>query len=300
MFHWSDIRNNGVEPNKNYIKTKYIISNPDKFDGYLLGSSRIGSIHVDNIKNEKIYNMTYSSGTPHENLETLQTFIKKGIDIKTIYLGLDSLSYTENFETHNNERMRASYKYLTENILDMIYMYLDPLVILQSISTVMSGKEIDSINEFYDYGWWCEYGRPTEIDWKYAAPSYGDAFLMQETLDDIFEIKKLCEQNDIKLIVFTNPMYGLTYVESVYKLEYLKFLENLANITDYYNFSGLNSITTNTKNYIDTSHYNAYIGDLLIDIMVNHKSYSELEKKGFGYYVTKDNIKELLEILKTK
>ena len=33
VFHWNNIRNNGVEPNQNYIKTKYVINNPEDFIG---------------------------------------------------------------------------------------------------------------------------------------------------------------------------------------------------------------------------------------------------------------------------
>lgn len=35
VFHWQKIRDNGVEPNSNYIKMQYILHNPDKFDSFL-------------------------------------------------------------------------------------------------------------------------------------------------------------------------------------------------------------------------------------------------------------------------
>ena len=75
VFHYNSIRNYGVEPNKNYIKTKYVIDNPAKFDGFLFGASRVGAIYVDKIKNCRLYNMTYPNGTPQEHLETLSTFL---------------------------------------------------------------------------------------------------------------------------------------------------------------------------------------------------------------------------------
>lgn len=37
VFHWQKIRDNGVEPNSNYIKMQYILHNPDKFDSFLFG-----------------------------------------------------------------------------------------------------------------------------------------------------------------------------------------------------------------------------------------------------------------------
>ena len=29
VFHWSSVRDNGVEPNKNYVKTQYILHHPE-------------------------------------------------------------------------------------------------------------------------------------------------------------------------------------------------------------------------------------------------------------------------------
>lgn len=78
----------------------------------------------------------------------------------------------------------------------------------------------------------------------------------------------------------------------------MEFLERLVGITDYYNFIGVNDVTSNTDNYIDTSHYNAYVGDMIIDVIsngiVNDK---KLYEQGFGWYVTSENIGDLLEIL---
>ena len=38
VFNWENVRANGVQPNKNYIKMKYILANPEKYDSFLFGS----------------------------------------------------------------------------------------------------------------------------------------------------------------------------------------------------------------------------------------------------------------------
>ena len=63
VFHWRQIRDNGVEPNSNYIKMEYILHNPDKFDSFLFGSSRTGFVNVDRIPEGKWYNMSYDVTT---------------------------------------------------------------------------------------------------------------------------------------------------------------------------------------------------------------------------------------------
>ena len=58
VFHVENIRDNGIEPNKNFLKTEYVIRHPDRFDAFLFGSSRVSSIHSDRIEGYRCYNMT--------------------------------------------------------------------------------------------------------------------------------------------------------------------------------------------------------------------------------------------------
>ena len=78
---------------------------------------------------------------------------------------------------------------------------------------------------------------------------------------------------------------------------YLVFLEGLANITDFYNFSGFNNITLDNNNYLDWSHYTAEIGDMIINVICNGVKYPELNSQGFGVKVTRDNVKDLIRLL---
>ena len=47
IFHWKNIRFTKADPNKNYIKTQYIVHNPKKFNAFVFGSSRVGAIPKD-------------------------------------------------------------------------------------------------------------------------------------------------------------------------------------------------------------------------------------------------------------
>lgn len=297
VFHWKNIRNNGVDPNKNYINTKYILNNPDKFDGFIFGSSRVGAIHVEKITDIKIYNMWYAAGTPNENYQTLKTFIDGGVNINVVYVGLDSLSYTENPESHNSQYLRAQYQYLknAENIFDMYL--LRPSIVLSSLKTISKGYDIDGFDTFYEYGWWCDYNQKKR---NVTYQKFSDT--MTEVPDLVFQdiqnIKNLCDENGIKVVFFTNPLYISTYEKDVMYNNYFAFLERLADITDFYNFSSINNISCNGNNYIDYSHPNAYVGDIQIDAIFNDTVDSELYEQGFGWYVTKDNIDELLNLLR--
>ena len=75
-----------------------------------------------------------------------------------------------------------------------------------------------------------------------------------QALAEIQEIKNLCESNGIKLIVFISPhehkLYQAMDLDRFREIQY-----RLAQITPYYDFSGLNRITTDDYYYYEVSHY---------------------------------------------
>lgn len=117
-----------LEPNKNYLKTKYIIENINKYDSFIFGSSRVGNIPTEIIKGNKFYNMTFSEGLPQEWLKALSIFLNGGSKINTVILGLDDISFKAIPESHFLQPMRLPY-YKLENKKDLVknYILINPL-----------------------------------------------------------------------------------------------------------------------------------------------------------------------------
>lgn len=301
VLHPLNVRINENEVNKNYVKMTYILNNPNKYNTFVFGSSRVGHIHVDKIIKERCYNMFYSEAVPKENYDNIKTLINSGYKIDKIYLGVDSYSYTLDYSDHNSEPAFATYEYLKTHPLKFIDMYFNLSITARSIKQHMLGeiKTTNGSNEIlYKYGWnWLfDYGMTSGFDPKGVKPTIGDCNYIEETLEDIRAIKNLCDKNDIELIVFTNPMYCITYEASL-NVDYYNFLKGLAEITPYYNFSGYNDITTDTKCYYEASHFTPETSDMLIEVMWNGKEYPKLLNQGFGFKVTKNNVGELIETL---
>jgi len=80
-------------------------------------------------------------------------------------------------------------------------------------------------------------------------------------------------------------------------MDIFDFLSRLSEITDYYNFSGINDITANNDNYLEASHYKAKVGNLIIDTIFNNKTDKNLLSQGFGYYVTTETKNEFINLL---
>ncbi|MBQ9390155.1 MAG: hypothetical protein IJU07_08285 [Synergistaceae bacterium] len=300
VFHAERIRPNRIEPNKNYIKMKYILANPKKFDTFIFGSSRVGRICTDKIADEKCYNMTYSVGLPGWHLLNLKTFLKNGIQPRKVYIGIDSVSYTSNYDRQVNEPLRCPYEYLADDAWHLMRLYLVPSMIFGSVIAMLDSRssKID-VDIFYKYGYTAfTTSSERKYDWSKAIPSVGKKVEIDKALNFIREIADICRQNGIELVLFTNPMHRITYLASVNDKDYFKFLEGVAEISDFWNFSSINDITVNNDNYIETSHYKYEVGDLIIDVICNGKSFPELQRQGFGVKVTRENAKDFIAMLR--
>jgi hypothetical protein len=109
-----------------------------------------------------------------------------------------------------------------------------------------------------------------------------------EAISSVRELVKICKKNNIKLRIFINPLHKTTYLANNLEI-FNKFKKELAQITDYYDFSGLNKITTNNLMYYETSHYRVKVGDMIIAKIYNSKDKNS-DCSTFGAYVTTSNI----------
>ncbi len=301
VFHAASIRDNGVEPNKNYIKTKYVLEHKDAYDSYLFGSSRAGFIDVSKLPDGNWYNLSYSEGLPKEQYETLKTLIEQGEIPKQVYLSVDNISFLVDPACHDGELYRQAFPY-NGSVADKIGFYtsyLDTITTMEALSVVegYEGDTQDLRERMYSTG--CENlnlditfdANRTEAYWAdYYSPR------VDEAIADIALIVELCQAYDIELTVFTNPLYISTYERSVRK-GYLEFLEKLVQITPYYNFSGYNRITMNNEYYFETSHFTPEAGDIMMDIIENGSTEEEMLGQGFGWYVTKESFDGFREII---
>lgn len=301
VFHADHIRDNGIEPNKNYFKTRYVIDHPEKFDSYLFGSSRVGFLDVEKMTGGVYYNMMYSEGLPHEHLQTLEAMIANGEIPDNVIMGVDDIACFVDPAFHQKQLYRLAYPY-NGALLDKagFYLrYLDTITTLRSLPTIKAHGEPDesAVERYYATGTE-DLTLPTAFDEQLDIPYWADYYELriEEALEDMAQIKRLCGEYEIELVVFTNPLHQTTYRKAV-ENGYLEFLERLAEVTPYYNFSGFNDITCDNAYYYETSHYSPAAGDLMIQAMFEHEVPIRLQEQGFGVYVTPENAAEIIAML---
>lgn len=289
------------EPNQRYLKVKHVVCNPNKCDSYVFGSSRVGKIDTRNIHDGyQWYNMSYSVGLPVNFREDLSIMIKNNVAIKNVAIGIEDISYLVNPRVTEGQLLRKTYV----NWYNPLYEYL---LVKPSLFSVKSASPLDTtvpytIFDVHNSGVPIPYKKDEYINThkqkhiaseKFTQPTWGSHYYNQKehTVKVLKDIYAMCMANKINCIFFIIPMHCRTYAMQNID-EFNDFLREIGKITTFYDFSGINDVTTDNFCYYETSHFRPFVGDKMIDVMFHHKK-SEIE--GFGELITKENIDLILD-----
>ena len=304
----SNMQNQKTEPNQHYLKIKYCTANPKKHEAFLFGSSRVGKIDVSKIPDtNNWYNFTYSECVPFETLQDIKYLLNHNVEIKKIIIGLDEISYLVSPELHKSQSLRKPY-------VNSLNPYLYYLFLRPSISMYSSIMNADT-SKFYSKGAYkiiylngsfSPNKKDTFIeknplfhkkDRIFNKPNWGPHYRerINKTVSEIKEIKEICNKHSIEVKFFINPIYQKTYMKAVDN-KFFVFLYKLSTITEYYDFSGINKITTNPYYYYESSHYRPVVGDILIKKMFDLDTKAKF--RHFGYIVNKSNVDSIINIKK--
>ncbi len=306
----SDFSKQLQEPNQNFVKTKFILAHPDRYDSFLFGSSRINFIDNAKIKNGRYYNYWYSEGVPQEHRDIIRLLVRKGVRIRNILIGLDDFSYRVDPEPHLTNLLRQPHPLVTGK--GFLRFYLDYFARVSGLgrqirvflhhALLRTGAapanpvvyDIDGSGRMLIPTWDEAIEKDPakhDRDGVFTQPTHYEGNNLGPTLDALREIVAMAKEQGIALTVFINPIHRTTYLDTDRKL-FAVFKRQLATITDYYDFSGLNSVTTNNYYYYETSHYREIVGDMMLARMFGFPN--ARVPADFGFHVTKRNIEEHL------
>lgn len=301
VFHYKYPVDNGIEANKNFIKTKYILSNPDEFDSLIFGSSRAGFVDVTQLNDGKYYNLCSSEAVPAEHLHLLKVLKKNGFVPENVLVFMDDISCFVDPATHENMLYRVPYPSggLISH-LKFYAKYCDLITISESLDVIRNyGNGDPGYTERYRENGSERLDHVSTFDGTNQPGFWSDYFelRLEECIAEIQELVDFCEENDIELRIVTNPLYYKTYAIGV-ENGYLDFLAALADVTEYYNFSGYSDVTTYDGNYYETSHFTAEVTRMMMDAVYHDWSDEALLSQGFGVKVTQENKDEVMNLLR--
>ncbi|HWR73343.1 MAG TPA: hypothetical protein VN604_09240 [Nitrospirota bacterium] len=310
----SDFTKQFQEPNNNFIKIKFLLKNKDRYDSFLFGSSRVNGIDVEKIRSQRFYNMQYSEGVPKEHLDNIRFLLRSGVEMRTVLIGLDDFSYRVDPRNHLSDLMRQPHPDVSGKSWITFYgeYFLKIKRIAPSVKAYVLlnfmgvrdefGKII--VHDILDSGRiLCgncddEVERDPEKhrqDPKFTFPFHYDGDNIAGTLDSIRELVRLSREYAFRLVFFINPIHQTTYRDTDMELM-LRFKKELAQITEFYDFSGLNTITTDNYYYHETSHYREKVGDMMLSRMFGQPDVDT--PADFGILVSRKNIERHLAMMR--
>jgi len=290
--------------NERYVKIEFLEKNHHKFNAYMFGSSRIGVVKPKVIEqyipNSRFYNFTLSSGNLHDYMVHLKYFIKRHYEIKTLYMqiDIDDMNY---YGQDESDYLCKLHPYVTGESLfagQMKYLFgFFPLNVRKKISV---NFEKASPKKFeITTGIWRLPDHEKELQEnpeKYVQNEASFHFKnrrvlryirQKEAMEALKTIVELCQQNSIKLYVFTSA-HNQNKMDTFVLEDYHQYLADISKITSFYDFSGYNSITRNNANYYEMSHYRPLVGTLMAARIFHDKTISV--PKDFGKFIEKGSL----------
>lgn len=287
-----------IEPNKHFMKMNYLQKHPGQFEGIIFGSSRANSLNPAVIPHLKFYNMHYSTSMPYEQLHDLELLIKSGMQVKEILLALDYSSFLETKVVGEGDLLRRPYP---ENFRQRLRFYKDYLLNNPDWAFIRSNLKRNPMNwnSMYANGMvpyvekaMSEAQAIEHIqrhDFDKTSSMFQEKPPLGSNMEIIRSFVQYASDNNIRLRIMLHPLHQNTYL-SVNLEAYYEAMRQLAQISDFYDFSGLHNVALDNQNFGETSHYYRRIGDLVLS-----KIYA-LEKTDipddFGVYVTPENVEQ--------
>ncbi len=281
-------------------KFNYLEKNYNKYDSYLIGGSRalvFKESDLNRYTKNNFYNYAGIRSDMYDTLITIRYLLERQkVKMIIVQIGIDDLYlYSENNE---NLLQRSHYKLIQENKYTYYFKYTFSFDLIKTITNYMSLKYMDmknikiSSDEFYLYTKYEELIKEdpsTFFNGQFSKnlyiklPDYKKNKIKQN-IDALKEIKKLTDQSNTNLIVITAPLNHFIY-HKIKKEDLELYLSQIKEITPFWNFTTINSITADNTNYYDYSHFRIKVGQLMLAKIF--KDETIIVPEDFGIYTEK-------------
>ena len=285
---------------QHFVKMRYLCDNPQKYNAFSFGSSRVAKVPVCDLTDGDVrwYNLTYGNGLPREWRDDIRMLLEHGTEIKELFIALDDFSFRiDPEENARNGGSVMSYRpHDVELYLKELFRRPQPPPTAKFLAE--KGIYFDIYTTGYTPYPWVDAAIERDPEVHKEDPAFrniqvSDANRMEETLSELQDIVDLSQAHGIKLTIVINPLYYGTYLAND-SASFQEFKRRLAQITDYYDFSGLNDVTMDEINYYESSHYRPQVGRAMVARIYGG---ADVGPQSFGAYVTAANVEQHLRTL---
>lgn len=289
--------------NPRVAKIAYLDRNFEKYDSYVIGSSKCSSLSPEKLNiymDASFYNMTWYGGDLTDEL-ALTRYIVDNYRIKNIVLAVDPQD-AELFDTEDDPikgnmhcKVDGSFapafyaKYLFANPgygLGKLRAYASRgiLVTADAVYKAENGAYNKEVRDSTRIGELAEY-LAFEDNYYEQAPSSMPH--LDGALDAIAQIARICHDSGVRLTVVGVPLY--TGDLARYDREKMEdFWRGVAEITPFYDFWGANCVTGDIRYFYDVDHFRNCVGDMALAYIF--KDPAVWMPEDFGNLTTPENV----------
>ncbi len=278
----------GLPINKNYLKVSYLIRNPNKYDTIMMGSSRNASLKGSLIS-PRAYNAYYEFGTIKGHLKNLKTLLRHNVKFKNLWIGINDFDIWKDSKDFEKDYSRTPYPSNYIEWINFYYLYLfkkpditDIKLLKGEIPLVYSNRIFrkDLTEHFKSLENSELKNIKNSFKWRKKMTSMAgsllgykdDNYRIDKAINEINEIRELCNKHHIKLTLFFYPSFYKTYLlYNQYKIE--EFKRKIVENGSFYDFYMLDkNVSLNELKWHDSSHFVLSEGIDIIKSIQNNKN----------------------------
>ena len=291
------VKNKKYLPNERYIKMKYILNNKDKYDSFLIGSCTSNFINLDGIKGQKWYNLTFTTTSVSEMNRIFKQIIDNGIVPKRILMQVSQ----DYFKAGKNDYKKVCSKHINLCCYPLTrdekisfwsrYLLYSPVINKDKNDVFTDGfkRNIFKGGSFID-GFPSDDTPKDNSDTVFDLEKYANKKPYDnDNLELIKEIVQICKEKNIDFEMLIIPEYIEIY-KDIDLDGFNNLKRKLAEITPFYDFTGINKIASDKRYFKDPIHITSYASKLIVDRIFYQNKNDAPKIDGFGVYVTKNNI----------
>ena len=291
--------------NPRVAKVAYLERHHDSYDSYVIGSSKASSISVYELNeymDASFYNMTWYGGDLADE-QALVHFLIENYTVKNIVLTVDPLC-AEMIDTDGDPIKDNMYwrvngsgplefyaKYLFANPgynFDKLAAYWKRGYLVQPTAAYVAetgtynkrDRDATPIGELSEY---------LALENNVFYQGYSALPYIDEAIAAIADIKRVCAENGVSFMVIGVPILEDDLFR--YDPERLAlFWEELAGVTDFYDFWGGSSVNQDIRYFYDSDHFRNNAGSMALAYIFGRQDIYIPE--GFGHLTTAANVKE--------
>lgn len=291
-------------------KFRHVDSPLNRHEAFIVGSStahRFQTKVFSELTGLNTYSYAVQHTTPEDNLAVIRHILDKQ-QPKMIFLQINFYALNKNFEADNRLYNSPLEKYLkTEKqeakrsyaLFNQTYFTLEALI--DSVRTIFANL-LGMTKATYDNNGDHVYEKPVEGPIKLTQFRYTDYTFDPHRIEYYREIKQLCDQNGIKLVVTISPL-ALIHLNKIFddpklKKDFLNFKSTVVDIfKSVYDFANFDVEPYNSYRYF---HNSTHPTQAFSTIMLRHIFTGQPSSKDFGILLTPENINAYLERLKKR